>query len=371
MKIGVDTIGLKHGRSGVAFYLSSFLHNLHDLREDVTIELFGTEVDRYTYGNESNYIYNSFVTYDGFPENFWHRRMMPSFVKKNNYDLVFFKVGQKCYPFTGKVKGVAVVHEIISESLKHIDSAMERKLLLKSLQNSHAIISSSQYVKNDMVQLGIDPEKIHVIYTGVDHQHFFPKTDFTDEFVTISPFSIKRPFFIYPSSITDYEKNHINLVNGFSFFKEKTSLPHRLVLAGSEGQISHAVHELVTSCPANSDIFLTGYFPHQNLPDLLSSAEACVYPSSIEGSGVPVLEALASGIPVICSKSGVLPEITGGNAMFFDSNNANEICECLEKIASDKEFKDKLVKDGIAWAEKFSWQKNIEETYRLIKQILR
>ena len=371
MKVGIDTVGLKHGRSSMGLYLISVLNNLKYDNENVTIELFGAEVDRYTYGNESNYIYKSFLSFEGsIFEKLWHRFSLPIFARHNKYDAVLYQVGLNCYPFTGKVKGIAFVHEIISETLKKINSYTLRKNLIKSLKKAYAIVVSSEFIKNDLIALGMKAEKIHVIYIGIDHSHFFHHSDITDDTVVVKPFSIKRPFLIYPSSVTDEEKNHVSLINGYSLFKKRTNFPHRLVLAGREGRGAKLARKAASNSEFVSDIFLTGFFPHQNLSELLACSEACIFPSKIEGVGLPVLEAMASGIPVVCSNGGALPEITGGNALFFDSDSPEQIADCIEKILTDEDLRKNLIEREVAWAKKFTWEKNIEQTVELIRSIL-
>ena len=104
-------------------------------------------------------------------------------------------------------------------------------------------------------------------------------------------------------------------------FKEKTGLPHRLVLAGEEGAYAEEVQKAAFDSSAATEIFMTGYFPREGFPELYRNSEMCVFPSVNEGVGLPVLEAMATGIPVACAKAGALPEIAGNNVLFFVSDN--------------------------------------------------
>ena len=87
---------------------------------------------------------------------------------------------------------------------------------------------------------------------------------------------------------------------------------------------------------AASDIFITGYFPHENFPELYRNADACIFPSVNEGVGLSVLEAMVTGLPVACSNKGTLPEITGGKTLYFDSDNVQEMADVIEKIIVDE-----------------------------------
>ena len=103
-----------------------------------------------------------------------------------------------------------------------------------------------------------------------------------------------------------------------------------------------------------SDIFLTGFFPHKSFPMMYAGSEACVFPSVNEGVGLPILEAMATGVPVLCSKSGALPEIAGDAAYYFDSDNIEEIATGLERIVTDNELRSTLTNKGIERVEAFS-----------------
>jgi glycosyltransferase involved in cell wall biosynthesis len=119
-----------------------------------------------------------------------------------------------------------------------------------------------------------------------------------------------------------------------------------------------------------SDIFLTGHFPHDSLPRLYAAAEACVFPAASEGSALPVIEAMATGIPCACAKSGVLPEIAGNHALYFNSEDVINIAVSLEKIVSDNELRASLVSGGLEWTKRFSWDKTSQRTMDVFKSAL-
>lgn len=372
MKIAIDTFGCEHGRSGVGSYLTSLVKNLKK-NTPHQFELFGSELDRYTYTSE-----HVATTYAGLSlpdslnaERLWHFFSLKSFAKKNKYDAILYPSGIHSLPLFFSIPGIAVVQEIVSETLKRTKSLFERKLILYKLKKVTKIIAASQFIRKDLVNIGFDSSKIEVIHNGLDHSHFYMHTELEGDTVTIKPFSIKRPYFIYASRIHHPSKRHIELLQGFNAFKAKTQLPHRLVLAGSDGFDAGIVHEEAANSPYASDIFLTGYFPHENLPELYSCADACVFPSATEGVGLPVIEAMATGIPVLCAKSGSLTEIAGDNALYFNPDNPEDITKCLELIVADAKLKEKLIKTGFEWVKRFSWEKTADKTVELIEQLVK
>lgn len=370
MKFGIDTFGCDHGKSGLGSYLLSFVKNL-PTNSSHSFELFGEELDRYSFTSEvSNFQYTGMSMPDSITAaRLWHIFRINNFLKKQKYNAVLYSAASNVIPFNFSTPGVAVINDLLSDQLLNNHDTKYFFLLKKGLKNVQKIIAASQCIKKKLVALGLDSNKIEVIHNGIDHSLFYPQSQINSDTVVIKPFAIKRPYFIYASRINGLEKKHYELVQAFSIFKKKTGLPHRLVFAGSDGKDSNIVHKIVESSEYASDIFLTGYFPHNSLPDLYSAADACIFPSVSEGVGLPVLEAMACGIPVACSRAGALTEIAGDNASYFDSENINEIAECMEQIVKDEKMRNKMITDGLNWVKRFSWEKTVAKTIEVLESV--
>ena len=370
MKIGIDTFGCEHGRSGIGSYLSSLSQNFKN-SEETQFELFGAEIDRYTYGRESNIGFESVILPDTErAEKAWHMFFCNNFAKKQKYDAILFPASSYAMPLVFTKPSVAVVNEIVSEIFA-TKAFAERSRIKHSLKKVNKIIVPSNFVKKDLKRLGINQEKITVVHNGINHSLFYPREVFTAESEMIKPFAIRRPYFLYASKMSSPLKRHVELIKAFEIFKKKTNLPHRLVLAGSEGECAESVKKAALISPYASDIFITGYFPHESFPALYAGSEGCLFPSEIEGVGLPILEAMATGIPVACSKSGALQEIAGEKAILFDSTNLEEIAESIEKIAVDTKLRKKMIKDGVDWSQKFSWEQTAAETIEVLKSVVK
>jgi glycosyltransferase involved in cell wall biosynthesis len=369
MKIGIDTFGCDHGRSGIGSYLHSFTANLPQL-PDVEFELFGSEIDRYTYNSASEIPFKAVAVPDSLgAERCWHYFRLNAFASACGYDAVLFPSIEKVLPLSARTPGVAIVNSIVSNTLREDRDWALHMQVRRGLSKARKVIAASQYVRKDLVRNGINPEKIEVIHNGIDHRLFFPQMQIDSETVNIKPFAIKRPYFIYGSRLAGPDKKHIELIKAFTLFKERTHLPHRLVLAGAEGAYSEEVHKAAFQSAAASDIFLTGFFPHESFPQLYAGADACIFPSENEGVGLPVLEAMATGIPVACSKAGALPEMGGPAALYFDSNNIEEISAAMEKIVTDGALREKMVAEGIEWTKRFDWGTTVSMTIDVIRKI--
>jgi glycosyltransferase involved in cell wall biosynthesis len=282
---------------------------------------------------------------------------------------VLFPAGSRVLLRSFTSPSVAVVHDVVSHLIKKNNSPWFRFHIKTGLKRVTKIIATSQFVRKDLIGLGIDSNKIEVVYNGINHEHFFPRPIADTDFIDIKPFAIKRPYFIYASSLQGPEKKHVELIQAFDLFKLNTGLPHRLVLAGSVGPGFAAVQKAIVSSHFSSDIFVTGYFPHDSLPRLYAAADACIFPASSEGSALPVIEAMATGIPCACAKSGVLPEIAGNNALFFNVDNTVEIALALQRIVEDTALRETLVTGGLEWTKRFSWERTARLTLDVIKSV--
>jgi glycosyltransferase involved in cell wall biosynthesis len=361
MKVGIDTFGLDHGESGLGAYLFYLMKNLSP-NDDIQFELFGHESDRYTYKANFDVEYTAVDVDDSIKaQKSWHFWKANSFILSRKYDVVIFCAAIRMLPRKIKTKSIAIVNDLVSQS--------EDLVKIKRLKQVNKIIVPTKYVKDELVNFGVVAEKIVVISNGIDHSLFYQHNLLDNDYVNIKPFAIKKPYIIYPTRISDLEKNHVQLIEAFNIFKKKTGLPHRLVLAGSQDDYAETLQDVVLSSEYASDIFMTGFFPHKELGSLYSNAEACIFPSSKEGVGLPIIETMASGIPVACANKAALPEMAGGNAVLFDPNNVEQIAQAIEKVIVDTTLRQSLIQKGMEWAATFTWQSVAVKIQQLILNI--
>lgn len=373
MKIGIDVFGCNHGQSGNGSYISSFIKNISNLQSDYEIELFGPEIDRFTYTSGlDNISYQGFQIDDiSVSTHLWHVKNLKKFIKKQQYDLVIYPSPGIYLPNTKIKPYIVIVNEILSEkwsSKSFFNFSMKNKL-----KKATRIIASSSFIKKDLQKMNISQKKIDVVHIGIDHSLFFPRSDLTLEnnTVLVKPFAIKQPYIVYASKVSHLYKKHIELIRAFSLFKEKTNAEHRLVMVGEEGEAFETIQQELKNCPYASDIFLTGYFPHQNMPELYACADFCVFPSVAEGVGLPVLEAMATGTATAIAKAGALPEIAGDNALYFNSEDIESISCAMETMYKNKTIKEKIIEGGFEWTKRFSWDKTVNRIFDIIKTIIK
>lgn len=365
MKIGIDAFGCDHGQSGLGSYLLNFIKNLPESL-NFEIELFGLEIDRYTYTGDSEIPFSSVRLDDNLKAvRRWHKRKLNKFCKKNKYDVVLFPASSQVLP--GKIASKAVL--VMNGTYTSIQDRRQHKMLKKAFKNAALIIAASQYIKDDLLQSGFDGSKIIVVHNGIDHKIFFPLADVDSEYVDIKPFAIKRPYFIYSSRLSGSDKKHLQLIKAFELFKKRTNYPHRLVLTGSDGEYSKVIHQAAYDSEYASEIFITGHFPQESLKLLYCGSQACVFPAVNEGSGLPVIEAMACGVPVLCSDRGALVEMAGMAPLYFDSDNIEEIAVDMQKVVEEKDLVQLMVQKGLEVSHRITWETTIRQTIEAIEKI--
>lgn len=369
MKVGIDTFGCGSGRSGIGTYLNALVQHWSP-SDNIEIELFGVESDRFSYVPGG-----SRITYEAVPVTqstvaikWWHVLCLNRFIRRRKYDVVLYPAATRFCPLTPAVPAVPVVLDLLSSLFERKTSGLYKKEVLSSLNRAPLIIAASNCIKKNLVSYGIDADKIEVIHTGLDQSLFYPHTEIDGDTVVIKPFSIKRPFILYASRLNGDHKKHRELIEAFGLFKKKTGLPHRLVLAGENGSGTEAVRKAASESEFASDIFITGFFPHNNLPELYSCADLFVFPATQEGVGSPVLEAMATGIPCAVSKSGALTEIAGDNVLYFDSDNVTELAEAIEKGITDEKLRNQLIEGEASWVKRFTWERTVEKVVDVLER---
>jgi glycosyltransferase involved in cell wall biosynthesis len=271
----------------------------------------------------------------------------------------------------GPVPAVSTIHDVTPITMPSHSapvSAMQRLLLKGCARFSRAIITSSECSKNDIVtHLGVPEEKVVVIHDGCDQSLF--NTD-PPEMAALAAFharlGIDKPYLFHHGTIQP-RKNLKRLIQAFHLMMaENADLEFDLVLAGQRGWASDEVVNAAAESRGRGRVILAGMLDDPDLALLIKGATLAVVPSLYEGFSLPMVEAMACGVPTVASNTSCLPEISGNALAYFDPLSVEDIAACLQKVLRDSDLRQFVRQQGINRAREFTWERCARQTLAVL-----
>ncbi|MBI1883354.1 MAG: glycosyltransferase family 4 protein [Chlamydiae bacterium] len=357
MKITIDVQPLLGAKSGVGYYIWGLIHGLSkvDAKNDYRLSFFdfkkrGSKVPSLG----ANFQKVACPLPGRFIQQIWKKIQWPP------YDF-FFGEGD-VYHFPNFViqplrrgKKVVTLHDVSffrypqyteSKNLKYLTTSFKR-----TLEVADQIIADSLFTKQELLDLfKIDEKRIHVIHLGL-----------ASHFVSVKKTPERQILFV---GTLEPRKNLEGLLKAFEIFLDKTLLrDYRLVIAGMRGWLCEGFFKALQRHRYRDRIQVLDYVSEDELIQLYQSSMMFVYPSFYEGFGLPPLEAMASGIPVIASRKASLPEVLGDAALWIENpEDTEELASGLEKMARDQGLRKDFIQKGLEQVKKFDWEKSARQT---------
>lgn len=272
---------------------------------------------------------------------------------------------------SGKIKCVTTIHDVIPmifphhapKSLKSKMFWLYSLLMREVAKRADTIITDSQSSADDIIKHlkipATSQNKIKVIFCGVAEEYKPAATD------SLQDFDYKKILYVGRS---DPYKNLTVLIEAFAKAREELTVPAKLIIAGSRDPRYPEGPELAKKLNIEEHIKWTGYLSDTELVRTFQEADLLVHPSQYEGFGLPVLEAMSCGVPVISSNASSLPEVAGDAAILVNSNDTNAYAANIVKVLSNAKLAKKMSQDGITQAAKFSWKKNAQQTMKVYEK---
>jgi len=302
----------------------------------------------------------------------WRTFFLTRSIKKDNLD-IYHGLSHELPAGIRKAgcRTVVTVHDLIfmriPELYSYIDARIYKKKYKRSCQAADLVVAISKSTKNDLLEFFHIPEKkIRVAYQSCD-PIFFSKSGSKALQKTRQKYGLPREFILYVGSLAP-RKNIHNLIHALgSMGKENAPC---LVLAGQgkKDYIRQAMHIARQNKVEDNIRHLSG-IPSSDLPCLYQAAQLFIYPSVYEGFGIPVLEALASGTPVITSDNSCLREAGGPGSQYMDPSSPEDMARSIKKILEDRELSREMVREGEKYARNFTPQKTAEEMMRIYREL--
>lgn len=289
-------------------------------------------------------------------------------------DLIHDPVGAS--PFTlgrwaGTYKRVVSIHDAIAfrypEGYPRLNNLLHRRYVPYTLRNVDAVVTVSQHARADLTRfLGIPPPPVHVTPLGVS-EIFRPAED-EEAAMVVRRFGLDRPF-ILSVGVKEARKNLVRLIQAFEELHR--DLPDfDLALVGPTLWRHQILAEAIKASGLRDRVRLIEYVSDEELRSLYSRARLFVHPSLYEGFGLPVLEAMACGAPVVASNSTSIPEVAGDAAVLVDPTNVHAIAEAMRQVLTDGDLLASLRVKGFERARQFTWQRAAETTASVYRAVL-
>jgi glycosyltransferase involved in cell wall biosynthesis len=245
------------------------------------------------------------------------------------------------------------------------------KLIKRSLKWTDGIITVSESSKKDIVEyLQISPDRVFVTPLASRYYVNYLSENQIDRMETEVKYNFSQPYLLFVSTI-EPRKNIISIVTAFNILKSKYKIPHNLVLIGQKGWKYEAIFQEIGRSPWKDNIYHLDYLSDRMLALFYTKAAVFVYPSHYEGFGLPVLEAMTLGAPVVIANTSSLPEVAGDAALSIDPADPEALVTAVLEIISDDRLRQQLIDKGKQRSALFSWERTAIETlaaYRSVRK---
>ncbi len=232
------------------------------------------------------------------------------------------------------------------------------------------VIVDSEFAKEETAKAyKMNKNKIRVVYLGVDDKFAEWRSKASDYLSAIGKYGLSPGYLLTVGRIQPH-KNIKRVAEAYIKMRENTRFDNRLVIVGKPYFDYEPIFRLAKTSSFKNDIIFIDFVDDNDLPAIYGAAALFLFPSLNEGFGMPVLEAMASGVPVITSNTTALPEVAGNAALLINPENVEEIREAMEKVLADETLRKTLVQDGIIRAAKFTWEKTAAATAMIYKEVL-
>lgn len=270
-------------------------------------------------------------------------------------------------------KQLAVMHDInflhYPQDLAYFYSKYYNLMMPRFARKAEGIVTVSNFSRDDIQHnFHVPAEKIGVVYNGI-HEGYRLQEEGVKQHMR-EKYSDDKPYFLFVGSLSP-RKNLLRLVHAFNLFKQQTGAEHRLLLIGASFWGEAELHRIINGLEHGRHIHLTGRLEQDELVQVMGSAFALTFVSYFEGFGIPLVEAMASGVPVICSNTSCMPEIAGDAALYADPFNPEEIASQMKQLVNNPELANHLVAKGLQQCRRYDWdasaKKMWEEVLRTIQ----
>lgn len=366
LRVGIDANFLYRDKRGMGRLVKNLITWIYKLNSSFNFILVSN-----SWGDSSLKLKNIFKDF-----NFGYLHARKKY--RNYFDLFWFPWARVDYlPYCPRVVGI---YDTAPFLYLESNYKKDQKRLEFAAKNADIIVTTSFFSKEAIKRdLDVSAEKIRVVYPGVDETFFQLNLNSDDKKKLKYISSMKEGFWMYVGS-HDKRKNIVNLIRAFKIYKEKTKSAKKLVMAGERPKKTSRfakilgvkdLYDFVSGIGLEGEVLWLGEISDKEMNELYNRAELFVFPSTCEGFGFPVAEAMASGLPAICSDRSSIPEVGGDAVLYFNPEEPSEIANLALKLDKDFALREGLKKSGMLQVKKFKFQNCAEEYIKIFKEAVR
>lgn len=364
MKIGIEISSTRTNQAGTGIYVAQLLHALQSLAgEEHTIQTFSSSLKRFM-GNRKT-IRSRLDTL--FHDLLWTQVILPWKIARSGVDVIHLPAN--IGPVLKTRPTVVTIHDMALFRYPDYFTPWQRYSWLTLLpivaRRANLIITVSEFSKSEIVSvLGVAPDKVCVVYNGAS-ANFQPLG-------TTQVERIKQKYaldeFVLVVGTLEPRKNTKRLLQAFAQLKQQ-GVSHTLVHVGAKGWFYNDILAEIDRLNIKESVRMLGYISLEDLNALYSAAAVAAYPSLYEGFGLPVLEAMQCGCPVVTSNCTSLPEVIGDAGIMVDPYDVDALAKALHRVLADPGLAATLREQGLAQAQTFSWEKCARQTIAAYQKV--
>lgn len=367
MKVGVNGFIAARSTAGVARHCQGLLQAMAALNSELEVHTFSDRpLDTNVPGCSTlrQHVFRAPVY------TLWEQIGLPLLLARSG--LALFHSPAFVLPLLGPLPGVVTIHDLTHVLFPSYHPIRRRRylrwLMPSSLRRARRIITVSYHTKKDLCRLfGVPEDKVRVVYNGVGSE--FRVVDQPERLEDFrSRYGLPVKFVLYVGTI-EPRKNLDRLIHAFDLLRQQ-GVEHQLVLAGARGWGCEGLRQLPTELGLEGEVCFLDFVPEADLPLLYNAADVLVYPSLYEGFGLPALEAMACGTPVVASNTSSLPEVVGSGGLLVDPYDAESLADAILQSLRSPSLREELRESGLKQAAQFTWSRAAKQTLAVFKEAL-
>ncbi|GBC95572.1 GDP-mannose-dependent alpha-(1-6)-phosphatidylinositol monomannoside mannosyltransferase [bacterium HR16] len=369
MRVGINVHLLSTTHTGIQHYIRALVPEMATQATSHEIVLYGESAQLpVPAGEQVRWVPASRPLRSGAQRVLWEQTVLPRQLRRDGVD-VFFSPAF-VLPILWGGAGVVTVHdlnfEVSPETIHPVRRAYLRRITRWSAQRARKVIAISQSTASDIVRLySVPSQKLVVIPYGLDAM-FNPENARALEPMVRKRYSLPERFLLFVGTL-EPRKNLPRLLEAYTLARRQANLPP-LVLVGAPGWQHERILAQARRLGIERHILFAGYIPREHLPGVYAAASALLYPSLYEGFGLPPLEAMGCGTPVLASNTSAMPEVVGDGGILIDPRDVQKIADGILRITLDEMLRQQVIKRGLERAKLFRWDEVAEHTLRVLEE---